>query len=108
MTQATRLYGVAIPQQTPAVRAAVPADADSVALPAGVDPGEIVAVRNPAGQTVARFDDRLSGAVRLDGRGMAQAPRITAGAPPWYPEEAIVSATQRELSGDSCPPARSW
>ena len=73
LTQAMRVYGVAIPLQTTAVTAAVPVDAVAVALPAGVDPDEIVAVRNPAGATVPRFDDRVSGPVRLDSSGVAQA-----------------------------------
>jgi hypothetical protein len=73
LMQAMRLYGVAIPLQTTALTAAVPADAVLVVLPLGVDPDEIVAVRNPSGATVERFDDRLSGPTRLDGRGVAQA-----------------------------------
>lgn len=73
LTQSMREYGVAIPQQTTTVTASVPADALSVALPAGVDPDEIVAVRNPAGMTVPRFDDRVSEATRLDSSGVAQA-----------------------------------
>jgi hypothetical protein len=73
LTQAMRVYGVAIPLQTTAATAAVGADALSVALPAGVDPDEIVAVRNSGGATVQRFDDRVSGAVRLDSKGVAQA-----------------------------------
>jgi hypothetical protein len=73
LTQAMRIYGVAVPLQTTAATAAVPADALSVVLPAGVDPDEIVAVRNPGGATVQRFDDRVSGPLKLDSKGVAQA-----------------------------------
>lgn len=73
LTQAMRVYGVAVPQQATAMTVSVPADALWVALPAGVDPAEIVAVRNAAGVTVPRFDDRVVGAKRLDRMGVGQA-----------------------------------
>jgi hypothetical protein len=72
LVQAMREYGVANPLQTTAATVAVLVDALSVVLPANVDPDEIVAVRNPGGATVPRFDDRVSGAARLDGKGVAQ------------------------------------
>lgn len=70
--QAMRVYGVQIPTQSTAATVSIAAAATSVALPAGVDADEVVSVRNVAGETVPRFDDKVVGAAPLDSRGIAQ------------------------------------
>ncbi|MCB0067620.1 MAG: hypothetical protein KDD77_10735 [Caldilineaceae bacterium] len=67
-----RVYGVQIPTQSTAATASIAAAATSVALPGGVDADEVVSVRNVAGETVPRFDDKVVGAAPLDSRGIAQ------------------------------------
>jgi hypothetical protein len=89
LTQAMRIYGVAIPLPSTAATASVPADALSVSLPAGVIPEQIVAVRNPSGATVPRFDERVSGPTTLDRGGVAQG---------WYAWGATLRF-QRKITG---------
>jgi hypothetical protein len=72
LSQAMRVYGVQIPTQSTAATGSIAAAATSVALPAGVEADEVVSVRNVAGETVPRFDDKVVGAAPLDHRGIAQ------------------------------------
>lgn len=61
LSQAMRLYGAQIPMQATAETAAVTAGAIAVALPVGVVAESVAAVRNAAGATVGRCDDREPG-----------------------------------------------
>lgn len=70
--QAVALYGVQVPAQATAATGAITGGATSVALPGGVEAEGVVAVRNVAGETVSRFDDKATGAAPLDSRGLAQ------------------------------------
>jgi hypothetical protein len=70
--EAVRLYGVQVPRQATAATAAVTAGATTIALPAGVAAGAVVAVRNAAGATVPRHDDRLPGPAPSNARGASQ------------------------------------
>lgn len=72
LAQSMRIYGVQIPTQATTATASITGGATSVTLPVGVDPEEIVSVRNVAGETVPRFDDKAGGAAPLDSRGLAQ------------------------------------
>jgi hypothetical protein len=71
--QAVRVYGVQLPAQATAPTAAVAAGAVSVTLPAGVVAEAVAAVRNAAGATVARGDDRIAGSAPAQSQGAAQA-----------------------------------
>lgn len=70
--QAVRQYGVGVPLQATATTAVVAAGVNTVALPAGVSADMVVAVRNAAGATVPRCDDRVAGAAPGEDRGGPQ------------------------------------
>lgn len=72
LAQAMRLYGVQIPAQATVTTAPVVAGVITLALPAGVSAGSVVVVRNPAGATVARGDDRIAGSSPAQSPGIAQ------------------------------------
>ena len=72
LAQAVRAYGVRIPVQVTATTAAVAAGDLAIALPAGVAAEAVMAVRNVAGSTVARCDDRAAGASPVLSLGAAQ------------------------------------
>jgi hypothetical protein len=71
--EAVRLYGVQIPVQATAATATVAAGVVTIALPAGVVAEAVVAVRNAAGATVPRGDDRVGGSAPLQSQGAVQA-----------------------------------
>lgn len=70
--QAMRQYGVQMPVQATATTAPVMSGVITVALPAGIAAGSVVAVRNVAGATVPRCDDRIAGSAPLQSQGAAQ------------------------------------
>ena len=72
LSEAVRQYGVQIPVQATAATAAVTAGAISVALPAGVSAEAVMAVRNGAGATVPRGDDRVPDSAPGQIQGAAQ------------------------------------
>ena len=72
LAQAVREYGVRIPLQVTATTAAVAAGDLMIALPAGVAAEAVVAVRNAAGATVPRADDRVAGTAPALRTGGAQ------------------------------------
>lgn len=67
-----RLYGVQIPAQATVTTTPVAAGDITIALPNGVSAGSVAAVRNPAGATVARSDDRTVGSSPAQSFGIAQ------------------------------------
>ncbi len=79
LAAAVRAYGVAFPRPANGATAAVALGAVSVALPAGVGEGAIVAVRDGHGRDVARWFGH-PGPAPADATGLAQAWRAWAGA----------------------------
>ncbi len=111
--EAVRHYGVQLPVQATAITAAVAAGDLTIALPAGVATEAVAAVRNPAGASVPRSDDRVPDAAPGERRGVAQGwsawgdtlrlRRAAAGAAelgPW----SIDYAAGRELIGNDLEP----
>ncbi len=72
LDQAVRQYGVQMPVQATATTVAVTAGDLTIALPVGVVAEAVQAVRNAAGATVPRGDDRVSGSAPGQSRGAAQ------------------------------------
>jgi hypothetical protein len=72
LAQAMRLYGVQVPAQATATTVPVAPGVVTIALPAGVSAESLVAVRNAAGATVARSDDRTAGSSPAQSPGAAQ------------------------------------
>jgi hypothetical protein len=70
--EAVRQYGVQLPVQATSSTAPVTAGAITIALPAGVSAEAVVAVRNAAGASVPRADDRVAGSAPAQGQGTAQ------------------------------------
>lgn len=111
--EAVRQYGGQIPAQATATTAAVTAGDLTIALPAGVAAEAVAAVRNAAGASVPRADDRVPDGAPAQRRGVAQGwsawggnlrlRRAAAGADelgPW----CIDYAAGRELLGNDLDP----
>jgi hypothetical protein len=69
---AVRQYGGQVPCQSTASTAPVSAGGITIALPAGVTAETVVAVRNAAGATVLRSDDRVAGPAPSESQGGPQ------------------------------------